>query len=79
MSKEYKYKNPGKFELIMADKSLEGNVGPTQRELRWFRRRQTDEMRAHLEKLKELLMEKGSRTLIRYVMSSTEKNTGGHR
>ena len=36
----------------MADKSLEGNVGPTQCELRWFRRRQTDEMRAHLEKLK---------------------------
>ena len=63
----------------MEEKSREGNVEPTQRELRWFRRRQTEEVRTHLEKLKELLIEKGSRTLIRYVMSSAEKTLEGIR
>lgn len=57
----------------MADESLEGRVEPTLRELRWFRRKQTEEVRTQLEKLKELVMEKGSRTLIRYLMSSTER------
>ena len=52
----------------MKEKSQEGNVEPTQHELRWFRCRQAEELHTHQEKLKELLIEKGSRTLIRYVM-----------
>ena len=63
----------------MEEISREGNVEPTQRELRWFRHRQTEELRTHLEKLRELLIEKRSRTLIRYVISSAEKTLEGIR
>ena len=49
---------------------------PTLRELRWFRRKQTDELRTLMEKLKGLVIEKGSRTLLGYVMSSTERALG---
>ena len=50
---------------------------PTQCELRWFRHRQTEEVRTHLEKLKELLIEKGGCMLIRYLISSTGKTLEG--
>lgn len=71
--------NLKKLRIIMEEKSVEGNVEPTQRELHWFRRRQTEELLTHVEKLKELLIEKGSHTLIRYVMSSVEKTLEGIR
>ena len=57
----------------MADKSREGTEGHTQWELRWFRRKQIEEVRNNLEKLNELVVEEKSRTLIQYLMASTEK------
>lgn len=45
---------------------------PSIRGLRWYRRRQVDEIRTQFGKLDELIVERGSRTLIRYIMSSME-------
>ena len=56
----------------MTDESLEGRVEPSVRELQWFRRKQAEEVCTQLKKLKEFIMEKGNRTLIRYLMTSTE-------
>ena len=49
---------------------------PSIRELRWYRRRQVDEIRSKSEKLGELIVERGSRTLIRYIMTSMESVLG---
>ena len=46
---------------------------PTARALRLLRRRQNDELCYELGNLNQLIKDKGSRTLVKYLMDSTKK------
>lgn len=46
---------------------------PTARGLRLLRRRQNDEVCDELRNLNQLIKDKGSRTLVKYLMDSTKK------
>lgn len=60
------------FQGCLPDNAMD-DYSPTQREFRWQRRRQNSELRHELENINRLIQERGSRTLLKYIMESLKR------